>query len=78
MCLLVFTVFERTIFESKSQLWSIGLPVSLSIYSIRKNNIWKQITTFGCSIGSGSKVFTVFERTIFESKSQLYGTASKN
>ena len=49
-----------------------------SIYNIQKNNNWKQITTYGLIEYGASSVFTIFKRTIIESKSQLKQLPSAN
>ncbi len=66
----VFTIFERTIFESKSQ-HTFGvhkseceyLQYSKEQYLKANHNSWHTVIEF-------ILVFTIFERTIFESKSQ--------
>ena len=42
----------------------------ISIYNIQKNNNWKQITTINAMTIDRKQVFTIFKRTIIESKSQ--------
>ncbi len=68
---LVFILFQRYEFESKSQLM-MGATLNIQgVYPISKIRIWKQITTISLPYILRKKVFILFQRYEFESKSQL-------
>ena len=74
----VFTIFKRTIIESKSQPM-VGYYGSWeSIYNIQKNNNWKQITTKYQGGFLNYKVFTIFKRTIIIDSVICFLLASMN
>ncbi len=61
---------ERTKFESKSQHTKEGLQEFKVVTKIRKNKVWKQITTLYSCSKFFWKLLPKLERTKFESKSQ--------
>ena len=64
-------IYQRTQFESKSQR-KFGISwVRKSACNLSKNTIWKQITTISLLLSQLISLHAIYQRTQFESKSQL-------
>ena len=70
-------IWERTDFESKSQPNVVQIIYVVVVANMGKNWFWKQITTVCFMLSPPSKLLQIWERTDFESKSQLQREAQK-
>ncbi len=67
----LYAIYQRTQFESKSQRCWTCPPLLSSVCNLSKNTIWKQITTIGIKTKQRPNLYAIYQRTQFESKSQL-------
>ena len=69
---MVYLIFQRYKFKSKSQLSWPGTTVLIGVFDIPKIQIQKQITTKNELIPFHCLVYLIFQRYKFKSKSQLW------
>ena len=67
---LLFSIHQRYIFESKSQRVLISLVIGTVVFNTSKIHFWEQITTQGKWSQESTRLFSIHQRYMFESKSQ--------